>query len=141
MMHVMLPKPKRLHKQRDYMKMAVKGRPIFGPLFTLRIIPMKSSVAKIGFITSTKVMKLAVDRNRVKRRMREVARLLYEEFPAEMAYAFILKPEIKAATFDLLQSEVRRIIGKIPETMTKPPKMSSRGKKFTQKMSQIKSVP
>ena len=120
--------------------MAVKGRPIFGPLFTLRIMPMKGQPAKIGFITSTKVMKLAVHRNRAKRRMREAARMLYSEFLPEMAYAFILKPEVRTAKFELLESEIRRMIERIPEALTKPPKMSSRGKKVTLKFSQPKPV-
>lgn len=120
--------------------MAVKGHPIFGPYFTLRVMSAKSTNAKIGFITSTKVMKLAVDRNRAKRRMREIARELYAEFPKDTLYAFILKPEVKTVPYETLKQEVRRMIVKIPEALAQPIRMSSRGKKVTQKMSQPKKT-
>ena len=136
----MLPKPKRLHKQRDYMKLAVKGHPIFGLYFTLRIMPAKNTNAKIGFITSTKVMKLSVDRNRAKRRMREIVREIYAEFPSDMFFAFILKPEVKTVPFETLREEVRRMILKVPEALARPAKVSSRGKKVTTKFAQQKKT-
>lgn len=115
------------------MKLAVQGRPIFGPYMTLRIRETAHAPTKVAFITSTKVMKLAVDRNRAKRRMREVIRSLWNELPPHFSLLFILKPETKDVAYEKLVEEVRRLVAKIPEAMTKPPKMSSRGTKFVGK--------
>lgn len=130
----MLPKSQRLTKKRDFMKLAVQGRSIFGPYATLRIL-QKKGPTRVAFITSTKVFKLSVDRNRAKRRMRDVLHQLFSELPPDMSLLFVLKPESRDAEFTKLIEEVKRMIAKIPEAMTKPAKPSSRGVKFKTKQS------
>lgn len=127
----MLPKQKRLTKKRDFMKLATHGRPIFGPYATLRVRVTPNEGTRVAFITSTKVFKLAVHRNRAKRRMREAVRALWPELPADMHLLFVLKPEAMTAPFPRILEEVRRLVGRIPDELTKPPKMSSRGKKYS----------
>ncbi len=136
----MLPKSRRLTKKRDYTKLAVQGRSVFGPYMTLRVNARKEAT-RIGFITSTKVMKKAVDRNRAKRRMREAIRALLPEIPPSFSLLFILKPETKDVPFETLLVEVRRLLSKIPEAMTRPAHVSSRGKKVIQKRATPKSLP
>lgn len=135
----MLPKSQRLTKKRDFMKLAVQGRSIFGPYATLRILPKKGP-SRVAFITSTKVFKLSVDRNRAKRRMREVIHQLFSEIPPDMSLLFVLKPESRDAEYAKLVEEVQRMLAKIPEAMTKPPKPSSRGVKFRAKQQAPKPV-
>ncbi|MFZ2804736.1 MAG: ribonuclease P protein component [Patescibacteria group bacterium] len=131
----MLPKTRRLTKKKDFMKLAVQGRSVFGPYATLRINHAQSGTkSRIAFITSTKVFKLAVDRNRAKRRMREVLRGLLSEIPDGLSLLFVLKPESRDAKYESLVEEVKRLLSKIPEALQKPAKPSSRGKKFTTKM-------
>lgn len=121
------------------MKLAVHGRSVFGPYATLRINSAKiGEKTRVAFITSTKVMKLAVDRNRAKRRMREVLRGLMADIPEGFSLLFVLKPECKDVPYEKLVEEVKRLLSKIPDAMKKPPKPSSRGKKFTTKMSSPK---
>ena len=134
----MLPKAKRLTKKKDFMKLAVQGRSIFGPFATLRARQAANSDTRVAFITSTKVFKKAVDRNRAKRRMREVVRLVWPDLPPGMQLLFVLKPESKDADHAKLVEEVKRLISKIPEAMSKPPKPSSRGVKFSSRLSQPK---
>jgi ribonuclease P protein component len=129
----MLPRHKRLTKTKDFMRLAVQGRSVFGPYATLRIRKTSLPEAKVGFITSTKVFKKAVDRNRVKRRMREVVRRLWSEVPAGFQLLFVLKPEAKEAKYQSLIDEVKRLLAKIPEALAKPASPSSRGKKYIQK--------
>lgn len=129
----MLPKAKRLTKTRDFTKLALQGRPVFGPFATLRVRSLAKGETKIAFITSTKVFKKAVDRNRAKRRMRAVLRALLPEIPEGLHLLFILKPESRDAKYEFLLAEVKRLLSKIPEALTKPPKISSRGTKFLKK--------
>ena len=131
----MLPKPRRLTKKRDFMRLAVKGRAVFGPYATMRIVERQGE-SKIAFITSTKVFKLSVDRNRAKRRMREVLRGLLPDIPPGLSLLFILKPESRDAEYARLVEEVKRMLGKVPEALLQPPKISSRGVKHKAKLQQ-----
>lgn len=134
----MLPKTKRLTKKKDFMKLAVQGRSIFGPFATLRVRQTPKISTKVAFITSTKVFKKAVDRNRAKRRMREVVRLVWSDLPPGMQLLFVLKPESKDAEYSKLVEEVKRLVAKIPDAMMRPAKPSSRGVKFSTRQTQPK---
>ncbi|MFA4954972.1 MAG: ribonuclease P protein component [Patescibacteria group bacterium] len=136
----MLPRAKRLTKQRDFIKLAQQGRSIFGPLATLRVRQITGEKSKVAFITSTKVMKKAVDRNRAKRRMREAVRANWNLILPEMHLLFILKPEACTVEYKSMLEEVARLISKIPEALTKPVKPSSRALKHAQKMGRPKTT-
>lgn len=121
------------------MKLAVQGRSIFGPFATLRVQAKPQQKTRIAFITSTKVFKRSVDRNRAKRRMREVLRGLLPELSEGLFLLFVLKPESKDAPYPALIEEVKRLVSKVPEALTKPPKPSSRGVKYTATRNQPKN--
>lgn len=121
------------------MKLASQGHSVFGPFATLRVRHTKGLPSKVAFITSTKVFKKAVDRNRAKRRMREAISLLWSEIPAEMHLLFVLKPESRTAAWDILVAEVRRMLARVPEALAKPAKPSSRALKHRAKLSKPKS--
>lgn len=138
----MLPAPQRLKKTKDFALMATKGRSIFGPLATLRVRldnPPKSplnkggveggSQSKIGFIVSTKIFKRAVKRNLAKRRFRSAVHELLSIVPPGYQLLFILKPETLTEDYQTIKQEVTRMLGKIPETMSKPIKISPRAKR------------
>ena len=130
----MLPRPKRLTKKKDFLTLALRGRSIFGMYATLRIVETKGRAeGKIGFIISTKIYKHAVDRNRTKRRLREVLRLLLPNVPPGINLLFIAKPEARDADYEKLVGDIRHMIAKIPEALLKPAKPSSRGVKHKTK--------
>ena len=116
----MLPKNERLRRAKDFALLSQKGRVVYSPFYALRIRASQTPT-KVGFVTSSKVFKTAVARNRGKRRMREVLRLLKSEWPKNMDLLFILKLELLKADFKELETMVRRSFEKIPETMQKPP--------------------
>lgn len=112
--------------------MATKGRSVFGPLATLRIRLDKNlagSASKIGFIVSTKIFKRAVKRNLAKRRFRSAVRELLSEIPQGYHLLFVLKPETLTADYEVMKAEIKRMLEKIPEAMSKPLKLSPRAKK------------
>lgn len=125
----MLKKNQRLTKKQDFTRLAIQGRSIFGSFATLRVRPVHEKGKKVAFITSTKVFKKAVDRNRVKRRMREVVRGLFEKIPQNAHLLFILKPEALKAPYPRLVAEVERLLTKIPDALSKPPQLSPAAKK------------
>jgi ribonuclease P protein component len=89
----MMPKTDRLRRAKDFALLSQKGRVVYSPFFALRLRPSEGAT-KVGFVTSTKVFKTAVKRNRAKRRMREVLRLMKSEWPKYFDLLFILKPEV-----------------------------------------------
>lgn len=136
----MLPREKRLHRKRDHAILGYRGRSIHGPFATLRFRIAGSGGPKVAFLTSTKVWKLAVDRNRVKRRFREASRLLWDIFPPNGHLLFVLKPEGKDAPFEKVQDEVRRLVAAIPDALQKPAKLSPRAIKTKAKKAQQRSA-
>jgi ribonuclease P protein component len=130
-----------LTKKRDFTTLALRGRSIFGPYATLRIVEAKKGQpGRVAFITSTKMFKLAVDRNRTKRRLREAVRGLTAELPANINLLFVAKPEARDVEYMKLVEEIRRLISKIPEALTMPARPSSRGVKHQKKMGAPKGV-
>jgi ribonuclease P protein component len=116
----MLPKNERLRRAKDFALLSQKGRVVYSPFYALRIRASQTPT-KVGFVTSSKVFKTAVARNRGKRRMREVLRLLKSDWPKNMDLLFILKFELLKVDFKELETMVRRSFEKIPDAMQKPP--------------------
>ena len=120
----MLTKPHRLTQKKDFARLSTQGRSVFGPFVTMRVRSSSEVGPRIAFITSTKVFKLSVDRNRVKRRLRAILRELLPEVPKNIHLLFVVKPEALGASHVDLVAEIRRLLGKIPEALTKPAKPS-----------------
>lgn len=116
----MLPKAERLRRAKDFALLSQKGRVVYSPFYAMRL-RQSQTPTKVGFVTSAKVFKTAVARNRGKRRMREVLRLLKSEWPKNVDLLFILKIEVLKADFKELQTMVRRSFEKIPEALSRPP--------------------
>lgn len=114
----MLPAEHRLTKDRDYEILFTEGVFVGGKFLTAKawtIEPEKyprrnylRTDLKIGFLVSKKIDKRAVVRNRLKRQMREVVRLLLKEggLKPGMMIAFMAKPEIKTAEYLDIQADV-----------------------------------
>lgn len=114
----MLPKLNRLKKKRDFEILFNEGRFFRGALIDMKVwkidpkkYPKREysvSDLKIGFVVSTKVDKRAVNRNRVKRQMREVVRLLLLKDSLKNGYmmAFIARGPILKKTYADIQNDI-----------------------------------
>lgn len=114
----MVPKENRLTKDRDFEILFKDGRFAGGNFITTKmwtIDPAKyplrnyrTSDLKIAFLVSKKVDKRAVVRNRLKRQMREVVRLLLlsNKIKPGCLLAFVAKPEAKIVEYAELEKEI-----------------------------------
>ena len=118
-------KPKnRLRKMKDFDILFKEGKFVGGQLFTLKIWkiePDKYSRRKyedgelrIGFVVGLKVSKKAVQRNRIKRQMREIVRLLLKENKIKKGYhmAIIAKPEILESDYKVIETDINNVLAK-----------------------------
>lgn len=71
----MLPKPNRLQKRKDIKKILEKGRGIKKDFLALKVLANNSDKNHFLFIVSQKVSKKASQRNKIKRRLRELVSL------------------------------------------------------------------
>lgn len=67
----MLAKINRLRKNKDIQKVFEKGRAFKQDLLILKILPNDLDKSRFAFIVSKKFSKKAVDRNKIKRKLRE----------------------------------------------------------------------
>src|SRR4051812_40282115 len=87
----MLFKQHRLARTKDVKNTFAHGRSFFNPFFTLKFLQTKHEGRRFTVVVSTKVSKKAVERNRLKRIVREFVRLNLGRF-AFGDYAVIVKP-------------------------------------------------
>ncbi len=113
--------------------MGTAGRPVYGVFTTLRVRALHKPETKVAFLTSTKMFKLAVDRNRVKRRLREILREIWGELPPSMHLLFIAKPEALDGDFLKIKEDIRHMLTKIGDALNKPARPSPRARKNAEK--------
>lgn len=107
----------RLKKRAEFLRVASVRRKWAAPGMVLQAArdpsPQKADVARVGF-TVTKKVGNAVVRNRVKRRLRAVAREIIPNH-AEAGWDFVLIGRAKTTDrqFDELKSDLRTAIGKV----------------------------
>ncbi len=102
----MLSQKHRLSKSADVKKTTARGRGFFNPYFVIKISP-SSEEAKVTVVVSVKVSKRAVDRNRIKRVIRETIRPNIAKFKPGN-YAVLVKPSVMKITTPELREQVTK---------------------------------
>ena len=116
----MLPKASRLRHEKDFARLSVKGRPLYGPFCVLRAWKSGSKPSKVGIVASGKVFKTAVLRNRLRRRLREALRPLISTVPEGYDMTLIARQELLDADFKEIQTSLAHLLEKLPVEMAKP---------------------
>ncbi len=104
----MLPAPFRLRLRKDILATLKQGRQKHSSYLILYFLPADN--LKVGFVVSQKVSKKAVERNRLKRRLREIIRRewLYRLMPGY--YLFVAKKGASELSFEDLKKEVSDLL-------------------------------
>ncbi len=107
----MLPKENRLKKKKDFERVFEKGETIRGNSLYLKVLKTEEPFMRIGFIVSKKVSLLAVERNKIKRRMRE----LIKTIPIKNKFDAIViaLPKIKKNTFEEIKQDIEKTFKQI----------------------------
>ncbi|MFK7603210.1 ribonuclease P protein component [Deinococcus sp. SM5_A1] len=105
---------------REFRKVRNHGVAVRDPLFTLRLTEYRPRYGEVwqpraimGIVVSKKTLKRAVDRNRVRRRVREALRTLPGGLPPCRAI-LLPNPGVLSVPFTDLQAALARAIAKAP---------------------------
>ncbi|TSC56497.1 MAG: ribonuclease P protein component [Parcubacteria group bacterium Gr01-1014_18] len=96
----------RLGKKKDFDEIFGSGWYLNSQTLTLRFRKTENSFSRFSVIVSTKVSKRAVDRNRLRRQVREILRKSWDRVPLGFDFMVIIKPGKKIATSDALAKEL-----------------------------------
>lgn len=105
----MLPLKNRLKKKKDFERILKQGKGFTEDFLFLKIIKNDFKVSRVGFIVSKKISKKAVRRNKIKRRLREIAYSYLDKIQPGFDLVFLTKPGIEKRDF----WELEQIVGKI----------------------------
>jgi len=97
----------RLKKRYEFRRVQLSGRRIHTPHFLIVVHPNALDNTRLG-ITVTKKVGTAVERNRIKRVVREVFRRNRSLFPARHDVVFIAKRDAAGVDYDHVLAEVER---------------------------------
>jgi ribonuclease P protein component len=101
----------RLHLQKDFQRVFTSGRRLAHPALFIYIFPRPegTGVCRLGLVTSRKVGK-AVDRNRLKRRLRELFRLNKHLLTPGLDILFVLKSPATTLNYTQLETIVTTLL-------------------------------
>jgi ribonuclease P protein component len=98
----MLPRAHRLRSNQGFKQVYARGRSYTHPMLVLYVRPTRGVESRIGFSIGKKLGG-AVQRNRIKRRLREVCRARLDRLPSGFDAVFVGRSALKTAAF----SEIR----------------------------------
>ncbi len=109
-----LQRADRLKKRYEFRQVQLTGRRIHTPHFLIVVQPNSLENTRLG-ITVTKKVGNAVQRNRIKRVVREVFRRNRHLFPPSHDVVFIAKRQAASLDYDSLLDELRGAASKLEE--------------------------
>ena len=111
------PKPQRLKRRAEFLRVAAKGRKAPMPGLVLQALRRDDTApARLGF-TVTKKVGNAVVRNRIRRRLKEAARLLLADRPVSGADLVLIgRDGTRKRAFRALQADIARALAKVGVT-------------------------
>lgn len=99
----------RLRSARDFRRVREGGRSWAHPLLILGTLPNRSVGTRCGFVVS-KSQGNAVKRNRLKRRVREAVRLIYQHIVPGWDVVFVVRSGVATASWPQLQQAVQTLL-------------------------------
>lgn len=108
----MLLKQNRLKKKNDFDKVVKQGKYVSERFLILKFAENQLENTRIGFVVSKKISKKAVQRNKIKRRLREVCRQELSALKTGFDVIFFAKQSINTGEFIDIQNTVKQLFKK-----------------------------
>ena len=108
----MLSKEHRLRRDRDFQNLFKNGEKAFSFPFSVRFADNKLAVSRFAVVVGTKVSKKAVERNYLRRQVREILRLRLTEIVAHKDVALSVQPQAKGMAYSDLEKALFKVLKK-----------------------------
>lgn len=105
----MLKQANRLRRRQDFRRVYQRGKAFKCRAFVLCFRPAAKGAVRVGFSVSKKLGK-AVERNRVRRKLREAVRLELAAMPAGYDYVLIARLGAKEETVESLRRQLKKLL-------------------------------
>ena len=102
----MLKRVFRLTDNKDFQTVYRRGRYNATALFSVNVLPNRFGFTKIGIVANKKVAKKAVDRNAVKRQVREIVRELLPQLKKGQSVVVTVRQPALAADYKTMGKEL-----------------------------------
>jgi len=109
----MLDRSNRLLNDKDFARIFAKGKFASTGAVTLKAVPNGAEKSRFGFVVGTKVSKRAVERNKAKRRMREIIRKNEKFVKGGFDLVFVAKKEILTIEFAVLETMMANVVDRL----------------------------
>jgi len=110
----MLSSKHRLKKKKDFAKVYKKGKGFKQDFLFLKAVENGLEDTRIGIVVSSKIAKKAVERNLIKRRLREIIRKRIEEIKPGLDIVLItLKGISKETSFQAIEETIDKLLLKL----------------------------
>lgn len=90
-------------------------RRIHGALFSVAVLPLPSSAAKVAVVVSKKISAKAVERNKIQRRARAALRSVLPQLPPA-GYLFTAKREARTAEYEDVARDIAQLAHKLVQS-------------------------
>lgn len=104
----MLPLKNRLKKKKEFDKVFKEGVAQKGQFVLLKSVDNDLNYPRFGIVVSKKVSNRAVDRNKIKRRLREAVRAFLPEKGRD--YVIVSFPQIMRADYKEIEEQIRELL-------------------------------
>lgn len=108
----MLPKENRLKREKEFEAVFKGGRTIRGKSVFLKYLINGTDKTRVGFVVSKKISKLAIERNKAKRRMRDIVRLKKENLKEGLSIVIVSLPSIKGMSYKEIKEDLEKLLSK-----------------------------
>lgn len=109
----MLARRNRIVKQKDFEKVFKQGRSYYTKSLGAKTLVSQSEFNRFGIVISTKVSKKAVERNRLKRQIRQVLRELNKELESGFDLVIMVLPGFINQDYRTVKGEIERVFRKL----------------------------
>jgi ribonuclease P protein component len=102
----MLKKNNRITKDKEFERIFKKGKGKYSPILGIKAVDSDLENSRFGIIVSTKISKKAVERNKIKRQIREIIKKHLSNINSGKDIVIITLPKIKEANFEQIEKYV-----------------------------------